>query len=122
MPELVLAKSFLEGQYYGFSALNNGTISTNNLPLCQHPEILGHFNDVLEFVNSKPKLNSITDSEEVEKLILLLDNFSKLNELEFDEKVTITASWTLLSQAIFTNEFLVDEYRGLLRNILSKLI
>lgn len=123
MPQLVIAPSFLEGQYHALQILS-GNIITDK-PYTNNTFIEEFLRDLIVMVQTKDKLNTITDGESVDQKMLMLDSIVKSftgNAPEFDERVAASISWTILSQALYTNEFFLDEYSEMLRDILGKLI
>ena len=123
MPQLTLAPSFLEGQYHALQILS-GNIITDK-PYTNNTFIEEFLRDLIGMVQSKDKLNTITDGNDVEQKMLMLDSIVKSfagNAPEFDERVASTAAWTIMSQALYTNDFFMDEYSEMLRDILGKLI
>ena len=123
MPQLTLAPSFLEGQLHALHILSSHTVQsgvyTNN------KFIEDFIRELIDFTEHHTKLNTISDGGIVDKYMTTLDSIVKSfnnSTPEFDERVTAVIAWTIMSQLIYTNEFMLEEYSEMLRDILGKLI
>lgn len=123
MPQLTLAPSFLEGQLHALHILSSHTVQSD--VYTNNKFIEDFIRELIDFTEHHTKLNTISDGDIVDKHMTTLDSIVKSfnnGTPEFDERVTAVIAWTIMSQLIYTNEFMLEEYSEMLRDILGKLI
>lgn len=123
MPQLTIAPSFLEGQLHAMHILSSHAVQ--NKVYTNNKFIEEFVRELITFTEHHTKLNTVTDSDIVDKHMTMLDSIVKSfnnSSPEFDERVATAIGWTIMSQLIYTNEFMLEEYSEMLRDILGKLI
>lgn len=119
MPQLTIRREFLYGQQCAFK-ITRGEAKILKEYKDSKTELLI---DLIYQILDINQADSITHHFGIEEILNMLENIALESRTPPHHKlVLLSVAWTLISQVIQTNEFLVDDFGTKLRSILGYII
>ena len=119
MPQLTIRREFLYGQQWAFKIARGETKILKEYKDSKTEVLIDLIYQILDL--DQP--DSITHHDCIENILNMLENIALESRIPPHHKlVLLSVAWTLISQVIQTNEFLVDDFGTKLRTILGYII
>lgn len=119
MPQLTIRREFLYGQRQAFMILNGETKILKEYKDSKTEFLIDLIYQILDIRQA----DSITHHLGIEEILNSLENVALESRAHPHHKLVILAvTWTLISQVIQSNEFLMEDFGTKLRTILGYII